>query len=256
MQGKLLSQYLNSSLNVEEALVPVRVTLCLCSHAVAFCRVIWPGISTSSAHAKRAHWLIALSPVQAWPFSVRLDRVPAKLMRAVSLSSLETLQLNLSPACFESVRDIIDLVNDFQGTLGGSAAPDLPAQHSDTLQKVAKPLSCNIPAPSAVNGSAPGGSPFEIVNRTGLGLACYPDADGGLQHDGDDKLMKMRLPSAIASEGLTFAPATEYVHVPDFGRRVRKFAQFSVCCGIAVDALRCRPYLQATDANWHYLDAT
>ena len=152
--------------------------------------------------------------MQVWPFSVHIDRLPAEDVRALSVSSLETLQINLSPACFQSVRDVMELLADLRGS-NNAATPseDVIAAVSAEHGGVTLDIEHNPRVKSQSTANL-----FEIVNRTGVGLACFPALRSALQTSDSSH---MPLKTGIEKQPLTFVPSTENVHVPDFGRQVR-----------------------------------
>jgi hypothetical protein len=152
--------------------------------------------------------------VQEWPFAFKFDKIPAEQVDAISLSSLESLQICLSPASFESLRDCLELVNDLSHATSpankravevvcdaeSSTGKEIKATADQTRELVEQNEALNL---------------FEIMNRAGLGLKCYPATETGLR--GQD-LTPSNIPAA-----LLFRPATEFVHMPELGRKARLY---------------------------------
>ena len=132
-------------------------------------------------------------------------------MKLASLSSSDTLQLSLSPASFESIRDILELVKDLKGvTFREFLAPSV-------AKTEAKPQHQQVAASAAaskaarVDGQTEQDSLFRVCNRTGVTVSC--------KEKGEMREV-MQLTASSMPVALKFKPPSEVVYVPDFGRKV------------------------------------
>lgn len=158
------------------------------------------------------------APLQDWPVLIKVDKLPSEQVDLLSVSSPETLQLSLSPACFESVRDVLELARDLCRTQSSNASagpstvlsPDI--SESTNHQAGCAWEQCRTDQPHSEETF----NLFEIANRTGLGMACYPALSEQLIQRKGRELGPSNVPRPV-----TFRPDTELVYVPDFGRKVR-----------------------------------
>ena len=153
---------------------------------------------------------------------LKLDRVPADQVDLVSLSSFDTLQLTLSPACFESVRDLMEVVKDL-ATKDNAAPTSLQRQGTFTRGEDSELLLQADASLVEVAEETETFNLFEIVNRSGLSMACYRTSHVS---NAIRKEEGMQLASSNVAKPLAFRPATDFVHIPDFGRKVREIE----CC--------------------------
>jgi hypothetical protein len=192
--------------------------------------------------------------LQGWAFSAKVDRVPSDQVALFSLSSLETLQLSLSAASFESIRDLLEFVRDFTPrstactSKGGltdlmARGPALQSQLGLQAAQMAR-QSATEPKGNLPIDRNEGFNLFEVVNRTGLGMACYVGGDKSGRSSSH-----MQMASTNASKPLLFRPGVEFVHLPDFGRKVG--CHLSRCTGL-IHNWQCCFAAQFRDSNNHW----
>jgi hypothetical protein len=159
--------------------------------------------------------------VQGWPACIKVDRVPCEQVGLLCVSSQDTLQLSLSPASFQSLRDALEFAETFVPAPAdhgnaGEAESSRASQHllQRPLSFQPRHLDSMVLNDSGESDRYACFNLFELCNRTGLGMACYvPGAEGAR----DDH---MEMASCNVFKALTFRPLVESVHLPDFGRKV------------------------------------
>eukprot|EP00892_Ulva_mutabilis_P007518 jgi/Ulvmu1/5138/UM021_0155.1 len=144
--------------------------------------------------------------ISDWPIAVKHDALPVEGVTSSSISSAEDLTLRVSPACLDSIMDCaayFDLFMDDEHSEGGATAKPTCEQHTTDSNSLTHDHRCQITS-----------SLFKLVNRSGLGVACYPQATQS------SSISRMNLASSGKAAPLKFSPWQEMVYLPDLARTV------------------------------------